>query len=119
MGIHGPIWRQILSCVCGEKYLCDSVHQENLISSFAANIMTVAHGSTNIWPTANFLALQKADTPLPTGPLSLHEATLVMSSYYIGAIISNLTIPHVLREFGCKRVLLAGVFPQIVSCFAG
>lgn len=77
--------------------------------------MTLAHGSTNSWSTANFLALQSPDTPLPSGPLSLHEATLVMSSYYIGAIIGNLTVPHIVRKYGCKRTLLAAVCPQIVS----
>lgn len=88
------------------------------MSVFSGNLLTLAHGSTNAWSTANFLPLQKSDTLLPSGALSLHEAALVMSIYYIGAIVGNLTIPHVVQKYGCKSVLLVGAFPQIVSKFS-
>lgn len=77
--------------------------------------MTISRGTTNGWFSSNFLPLQRPDTPLPSGPLSLKEATLVMSIGYIGALVGNLVAPHLVRKFGCKRVMLANGFPMIVS----
>lgn len=82
---------------------------------FPGNLMTISRGTTNGWFSSNFLPLQRPDTSLPSGPLSLKEATLVMSISYIGAIVGNLVVPHILRKFGCKRVMLACGFPMIVS----
>lgn len=79
------------------------------------NIMTAAHGSTNSWPSANFLALQKSETSLPSGPLSVHEAALVISIHYIGAIVGNLMVSPIVRKYGCKRVMMTVAIPQIVS----
>lgn len=77
--------------------------------------MTAAHGASNSWASANFLALQRPDTLLPSGPLSLQEAALIISIHYVGAIVGNLTMPYIVRECGCKRVMLAVAIPQIVS----
>lgn len=76
--------------------------------------MTTAHGASDIWPSANFLALQRPDTLLPSGPLSLQEAALVISINYVGAIVGNLTVPHIVRQCGCTKVMLAIAIPQIV-----
>lgn len=77
--------------------------------------MTLSRGTANGWFNVNFLLLQRPDTPFPSGPLTLKEATLVMSIGYIGAIVGNLIVPFVVRRFGCKRLMLACGFPMIVS----
>lgn len=76
--------------------------------------MTTSQGTANAWLAANFLPLQRPDTPLPSGPLSLKEATVVMSIGYIGAIAGNLIVPLFSRKFGCQRVILACGVPKIV-----
>lgn len=77
--------------------------------------MTAAHGSSNSWASANFLALQKPESSLPSGPLSVQEAALVISIHYVGAIVGNLMVPPIVRKYGCKRVMVAVAIPQIVS----
>lgn len=79
------------------------------------NIITVAHGGTNTWSSANFVALQSIDSTFPGGALSVHEAAMVLSIYYVGAMVGNFTAPFIVRKFGCKRVILALAIPQIVS----
>lgn len=79
--------------------------------------MTVAHGTTSSWPTANFLAFLRTDSALPSGPLTLHQAALVLSIFYVGSIVGNLAAPCVVRKFGCKRVMMVIAIPQIVREF--
>lgn len=124
MSGKGPIRRQILSCICGENAFSPGGANQLIfliswiciyVYLFSGNTMTAAHGASNSWTSANFLALQKPDTLLPSGPLSLHEAALVVSIHYVGSIVGNLLVPHIVRKFGCKRVMLAVAIPQIVS----
>lgn len=116
MSDKASIRRQILSCIfggCVHFFIwCIRVNDLNTISG---NILTVAHGASSCWPVANFLALQKPDSLLPSGPLSVSEAALVMSAPYIGAIVGNLAAPHIARKYGCKRVMLMLAIPQMVS----
>lgn len=79
------------------------------------NLLTASYGSSNGWASANFLALQKSDTIFPSGPLSLKEATLVMSIYFAGGFVGNMFYPYILQRYGSKRTMLAIGFPQIVS----
>lgn len=113
--------RQILSCICGalrhSSEICTFVFRIviDILFTFSGNILTAAHGATNTWPSANFLPLQEPDSMLPSGPLSMQEAALVVSINYIGLIAGNLVAPHIVRKYGCKRVMLAIAIPQFVS----
>lgn len=77
--------------------------------------MTASLGAANGWTSVNFVELQKNDTSFPTGPLTLKQATLVVSISYAGAIIGNTVFPFVVKKYGSKRTLIASVLPQIVS----
>lgn len=114
MGVKGPINRQILSSICGEKIWVNSSAFKLKLDIFSGNLLTVSYGSSNGWATANFLELQKLDTSLPSGPLSLKEATLVVSIYFIGGFFGNLAFPYIVQRYGSKKAMLAIGFPQIV-----
>lgn len=77
--------------------------------------MTASLGAVNGWATVIFVDLQKDDTSFPSGPLTLEQATLVVSIIYAGSIIGNSVFPYVVRKCGSKRTLMVVVFPQIVS----
>lgn len=118
--VRGTMLRQIFACVCGKVFcwFCWFVFQLEIVRVsrvFAANLMSLSRGASNAWLTANFLALQRSDTPLPYGPLSLKEASLVISIYYVGSFSGNFMAPFIVRTFGSKRVILCVAFPQIVS----
>lgn len=84
---------------------------------FSGNLLTASFGSANAWASANFLELQKPDTIFPSGPLTLREATLVMSIYFVGGFVGNMIFPCILQRYGSKITMLATGLPQIVSYF--
>lgn len=115
MKINASIRHQTLSCFCGKNFLVVAqVHPYWFSFRFLANLIVMSRGSAAGFFSANFLAFQRQDTPLPSGPLTLGEATLVLSIVHIGAIIGNLIFPMFVRRFGCKRTLLVLGYPQIV-----
>lgn len=69
----------------------------------------------NGWAAVNFVNLQKDDTTFPSGPLTLSQATFMMSIAFIPSIIGNLVFPDIVKRFGCKRTIYAMGFPQIVG----
>lgn len=73
------------------------------VSKGSGNLLTVSCG----WTSANLLELQKPNTVFPSGPLSLEEATKVISMTFIGGIIGNLVFPRLVRKIDCKRLMLA------------
>lgn len=77
--------------------------------------MTASFGTANGWATVNFVDLQKEDTRFPSGPLSLNQATLMMSISIASAIVGNLVFPFSVRKFGSKTTMFAMGFPQIVG----
>lgn len=91
------------------------ISQRTKLKSISANLMTSAHGASNGWMSANFLALQKHDSSLPGGPLTMNEASFVLSIYFVGAMVGNFIAPVIVRRFGSKRVILCAAFPQMVS----
>lgn len=112
--------RQIISTVLGEDrfHLFDAFSLiKSLIQNilFAGNILTASYGAANGWASINFVDLQKDDTSFPSGPLSLKQATLMVSICYAGAIIGNSMFPFIVKKIGSKRTLAAVTFPQIVS----
>lgn len=67
------------------------------------------------WTSINFVDLQKDDTTFPSGPLSLDQATRVVSIFFVAAVIGVLTLPHMARKFGNRTTIFALGIPQIVS----
>lgn len=57
----------------------------------------------NGWAAVNFVELQKEDTKFPSGPLTLSEATLMMSIPIATSIIVNLLFPFIMNRFGSKK----------------
>lgn len=67
------------------------------------------------WTSINFVDLQRADTTFPSGPLTLTQATRIVSIFFVCALIGTILLPHVTRKFGIRTTILALGVPQIVS----
>lgn len=83
-------------------------------SIFSAHFLTASFGAMNGWAAVNFVNLQKDDTTFPSGPLTLRQATFMMSIAFIPSIIGNMVFPYIVKLIGCKRTIYVMGFPQIV-----
>lgn len=111
-------WQQFYSVICGKFPVSRqqfNIEMKLLDLIIAGNLLSLSFGSMNGWASVNFLELQKTDTLLPSGPLSLQQATLMMSIGIASAVIGNLMAPLFISHLGSKRGLVVFAFPQIVS----
>lgn len=110
------IRRQFYATICGEISIeIRKFSQEKINLWFSGNLLTASSGAYAAWATVNFVNLQKEDTTFPSGPLTLTEATRVVSVFFASAIVGNLLVPHLVKWFGSKRTMFALGFPQLVG----
>lgn len=75
----------------------------------------MSYGASVGWTSINFVDLQKEDTTFPSGPLTLTEATRVVSIFFASAVVGNLVLSHSVERFGSKKTIFALGLPQIVG----
>lgn len=66
------------------------------------------------WATINSVELQDKNSAFPTGSLSLHEVSLVISYIYIGCLTGNFAVIPCVQSFGPKRTIHLCSIPLIV-----
>lgn len=76
--------------------------------------MTFGVGCTAGWPSAALLILQSDTTPLPSGPLTIYEASWIYSLPTIGAVIGNFLYGWICSKYGRKIPLLSTSIPAAV-----
>lgn len=83
-----------------------------------ANLIGFNFGWMCSWANANYENLRSngtsRSTQLDDGPLSLQQASLVMSLICAGGLIGNLVYLFVLEKFGRKNPILFLAIPAIV-----
>lgn len=77
------------------------------------NIITVCYGVAIGWPSASLLVLNSADTPLPSGPLTIEQASWIGSLIALGGLIGNICFGWLSGLVGRKCILLCAVLPQM------
>lgn len=82
---------------------------------FVGNLLTLSFGASAGWATINFVSLQQEDTTFPTGPLTLEEATLVLSLANIGGFLGNFAVLQLSERVGFKRAIHLMGIPLVVS----
>lgn len=70
------------------------------------NLVTFAAGAACGWCGPNFIVLTQDTTPLPSGPLTVSEGSLVVSLLAVGAIIGTVVNAIYLDKCG-RKILLA------------
>lgn len=77
-------------------------------------MVSLNYGASCSWGSLSFEALQKDPTLLPTGVLTLSEASLVVTLSNLGALIGNFVFVFIGEKYGHKRTILWLGAPQIV-----
>lgn len=79
------------------------------------NLIALNFGAAFSWGSIAFEELQKDSTLLPTGVLTLNEASLMVSVMSVGGLIGNVLSPVIGEKYGHKQTILWLGVPQAVS----
>ncbi|XP_055296382.1 facilitated trehalose transporter Tret1-like isoform X2 [Sitodiplosis mosellana] len=88
---------------------------KQFLTIFCCNLLTFSFGMATGWATINFNELQSENCTFPTGPLSLEEASLVVSLLNIGGFFGNWITLLMNNIFGIKRTIHLFGVPLILS----
>lgn len=78
------------------------------------NLYIIQFGIFEAWSSPMTILLTSDDTPLPSGKISMEEATTVTSFLSVGAIFSNIVFGFLANKFGRKISLFLLGIPMIV-----
>lgn len=82
------------------------------------NLLFIGYGGMAGWCSPNIMLLTSVDSPLPTGKITMMEASWVASLVCVGGLIGNCFFGVILtttNAFGRKLPLIFITFPTIVS----
>lgn len=79
------------------------------------NLFIVAFGILEGWSSPMNVLLMRDESPLPSGKISMEEATWITSLLQVGALICNFVFGYISNNFGRKIPLLVISIPMIVS----
>lgn len=82
----------------------------------AGNIISFSFGTVLAFTTCSYMLWTTDATPLPSGKLSVVEASLVTSLMCIGCLIGNFIFISLTAKYGRKIPLMFLAIPQLVSC---
>jgi MFS family permease len=77
-------------------------------------LLSIGYGAVCGWPSAGTLLLMSDESPLPTGKVTMEEASWITAMICVGGFIGNFVFAWIAERYGRKiPLLLAAVF-QIV-----
>lgn len=85
------------------------------LGAIFANIGMIAYGIVGGWPSATMPILSSSDSPLPSGPLTTEEVSLVNSIVAIGGMVGAMTFGWVSDHCGRKWPLVVAMIPQVIA----
>uniref|UniRef100_A0A182STD7 Major facilitator superfamily (MFS) profile domain-containing protein n=1 Tax=Anopheles maculatus TaxID=74869 RepID=A0A182STD7_9DIPT len=91
--------------------------RENLNQVLAVlriHIITASYGVTVGWPAPIIPLLRSPDTPLPSGPITVEEASWIGATLCIGGTIGTILFAIIHTYFGKKVVLLLIPIPHVI-----
>lgn len=118
--VHGSsVKYQFFAAIVGEYKIKCKWHS-NLDSSncFFLNIvdlLLVTYGTACGWPSPNIILLTSDDTPLPSGKISIDEASWIASLLCVGGFIGNIFFGFITNALGRKLPLILISIPGVVS----
>lgn len=77
----------------------------------------VAYGVSCGWPSPSNQILMSDASPLPTGSITMNEASSVAAFSYPGGLVGNFVAGFITKNFGRKIPLLLLAIPTIVNNF--
>uniref|UniRef100_A0A182W7L4 Major facilitator superfamily (MFS) profile domain-containing protein n=1 Tax=Anopheles minimus TaxID=112268 RepID=A0A182W7L4_9DIPT len=85
-----------------------------LLAVLRIHIITASYGVTVGWPAPIIPLLRSPDTPLPSGPVTVEEASWIGATLCIGGTIGTILFAFVHTYFGKKVALLLIPVPHII-----
>lgn len=75
----------------------------------------MGQGITNGWASPNLPILKSNDSPLPSGKITIEQASWIASLICIGGIIGNTLIGIASAKYGRKITMISLTIPSVVS----
>ncbi|XP_031623073.1 facilitated trehalose transporter Tret1-like [Contarinia nasturtii] len=85
------------------------------LAGIVVNMMSIVHGIQCGWSSPNIVLLTSDETPLPSGKITMEEASWVASLFPIGGLIGNICFGFITNRFGRKMPLIFITIPTIAS----
>lgn len=79
------------------------------------NLLTVSFGICEAWSSSAVLLLTSDLTPLPSGKITIEEASWIVSILRVGGLFGNIFFGYITSKFGRKIPLIVITVPTIVS----
>lgn len=108
---------QLLAAISCEKIVISiEVIYKWIRFLLVGNIISFSFGTVLAFTTCSYMLWTTDATPLPSGKLSVVEASLVTSLMCIGCLIGNFVFISLTAQYGRKIPLMFLAIPQLVSC---
>lgn len=78
------------------------------------NLATIGFGLFEGWSSPILLLLTSDQTPLPSGKITMEEASWVASLQSVGCLFGNILFGYIINKFGRRLPLILIVFPLVV-----
>lgn len=84
------------------------------LATIIVNLLPLGYGVTCGWSSPNVILLTSNETPLPSGPITMEQASWVASYICVGALFGNMFFGFITNKFGRKIPLIIIAIPTIV-----
>ncbi|GAB0098154.1 hypothetical protein DMENIID0001_138610 [Sergentomyia squamirostris] len=92
-----------------------SSHQRQYLVGFIANFSTLMYGISVGWVSPTVPLLLSEDTPLPMGPITKRQASLISALLYICGLVGSLAFGWLADRVGRKWALFLGTLPHVCA----
>lgn len=82
---------------------------------FTVNLATIGFGLFEGWSSPSILLLTSAKSPLPSGTISMEQASWVASLQCVGCLLGNICFGYIINRYGRRLPLIILAFPLAVS----
>lgn len=86
----------------------------NFLYFQTVNMLTIGYGVSIGWSSPNVVLLTSSDSPLPSGQISMEEASWIASLLCIGGLAGNIFFGFITNAFGRKIPLILISIPAMV-----
>lgn len=113
--MEGSTRNQYLATFCGSFLDRRLIQLTHLTVFLTANLMAWSYGSFCGWPSAAFLVLQSADSPMTDGPISNEEASWIGAIICVGGLTGNFFFGWLSNKLGRKVTLILTAIPMLAA----